>query len=102
MAYDRAPLPEPLGILSPETASALHDSLEHYVGNGGDEGDLRAALRQVTAEARARSVPPEQLMIAFKALWEQLPAVRATSDPRLRARLLERLITASIQEYFTR
>lgn len=100
MAPDRVPPRTHLGSLSPDAAAALHDALEHYVGNGGDEGTLRAALRLVTAEARAKDIPPEQLMIAFKSLWEELPSVRATSDPRLRSRLLERLITASIQEYF--
>ena len=100
MAPDRVPPRTPLGILSPDAAAALHDALEHYVSNGGDEGALRGALRLVTAEARANGIPPERLMVAFKSLWEELPSVRATSDPRLRSRLLERLITASIQEYF--
>lgn len=102
MAPDRVPPRTSLDTLSPDAAAALRDALEHYVGNGGDEGALRAALRMVAVEARAKDIPPERLMIAFKSLWEELPSVRATTDPRLRSRLLERLITASIQEYFAR
>lgn len=99
MAQDPISLPPALGTLSEEAQGALVDALERYVAQG-DDAALRPALQRVTREARERRMPPEQLMIAFKALWERMPSVRATSDPRLRARLLERLITASIREYF--
>ena len=101
MAQDPIPLPSSLGDLSEEAQGALLSALESFVARG-DEGALRPALQQVTREAREKRIPPERLMIAFKALWEQLPSVRATGDPRLRARLLEQLITASIREYFAR
>ena len=100
MAQEPLLLPSSLGVLSPEAQAALHDALEEFVTHGGSDGALRVALRTVTREARERQIPPEKLMVAFKSLWEQLPSVRATGDPRMRARLLERLITASIQEYF--
>lgn len=100
MAHDFSSLPPELGVLSGEAQSGLLAALEQFVSQSGDDGSLRGALRRVTLEARERQIPPERLMIAFKALWERLPAVRDTTDPRMRARLLERLITASIQEYF--
>lgn len=93
-------LPSALGALSEETQAQLLAALERFVAGSGDEGALGDALRRVTREARERRVAPEQLMIAFKALWDRLPAVQATGDPHVRARLRERLITASIREYF--
>ena len=93
-------LPPAIGALSEETQAVLLAALERFVAEGED-GALGDALRRVTREARERRVAPEQLMIAFKALWDRLPAVQSTSDPRLRARLRERLITASIREYFS-
>ena len=92
-------LPSVLGALSEETQAVLLASLDRFVTDG-DEGAIGEALRRVSREARERRVAPEQLMLAFKALWDRLPAVQATSDPRMRARLRERLITASIREYF--
>ena len=89
-----------LGALSDETQATLLAALDRFVAGGGDDGALGGALRTVTREARERRIPPEQLMLAFKALWDRLPAVQATGDPRMRAQLRERLITASIREYF--
>jgi hypothetical protein len=102
MAHDPISFHSALGALSNETQAMLLEALERFVAGGGDDGALGDALRTVTREARERQVSPEQLMIAFKALWDRLPAVQATGDPRMRARLRERLITASIREYFAR
>jgi hypothetical protein len=99
---DPTPLPPPLGALSQRTSVALHDALARYSMGTEDAVALRCALRDVAAEAQARDVSAAELLIAFKALWRSLPAVRDTSDPVLRARLLERLVTICIEEYYGR
>jgi hypothetical protein len=99
---DPTPLPPPLGALSAQTSAALHDALARYSKGTEDSVALRCALRDVAEEAHARDVSAAELLIAFKSLWRSLPAVRETSDPMLRARLLERLVTICIEEYYGR
>ena len=99
---DPTPLPPPLGALSMETSAALHAALARYSTGAEDAAALRGALRRVAEEAHARDVSAAELLIAFKSLWRSLPAVRDTSDPMLRARLLERLVTICIEEYYGR
>ena len=36
--------------------------------------------RQMAAEAREKSMPPEQLLIALKDIWNGLPEVRAMTE----------------------
>ena len=62
MAPDRVPPRTASGILSPGAAAALHDALEHYVGNGGDEGALRAWLIRVCTN-RALSLRRSQVRV---------------------------------------
>ena len=95
------PLPSPLSTLSHETRATLRDALTTYLTPPSDVAPLRVALRRVAEESRAQQVRAEQLMIAFKTLWEALPQVREVRDPVSRGKLLERLITVCIEEYYT-
>ena len=89
-------------------SSRLDDELLHAVrlALSGDELDaddasaLHASLLLVTTEARARNILPEQLLVRLKEAWGSLPDVRAMHDTHEQARLLQRLVTLCIREYF--
>ena len=76
-------------------------SLSQYLGNpeaGGDE--LRLALDAMAGEARAKQMLPEQLLVVLKDIWYALPAVRSIDDAGAQIRLLQRVVTMCIKEYY--
>lgn len=100
MAYDSRSTPEPQP-LGDATIVALRDAVLR-IWNQPQEGDgpLHAAIAQMVAEARARSLRAEDLIVAFKDLLARLPDLNAP-DRRLEAvRFRERLITLCIKAYY--
>ena len=61
---------------------------------------LQASLLHVSSEARARHILPEQLLVTLKELWNSLPEVRAMTDTSTQVRLLQRVVTMCIREYY--
>jgi len=53
-----------------------------------------------TAEAHAKSILPEQLLIILKDVWYALPNVASMRDPAEQSRLLRQVVTICIKEYF--
>lgn len=100
MPLDSHSLPAPLGSLSRTATDAMIAAFQRYLQHSDDVAPLRAALHTVGREARVKRIPPEKLMIAFKSLWASLPQARSASDAAQQAKLLERLITISIEEYY--
>lgn len=100
MPLDSHSLPAPLSSLSSTATDAMIAALQLYLARSDDVAPLRAALHTVGREARVKRIPPERLMIAFKSLWASLPQARSASDAAQQAKLLERLITISIEEYY--
>ena len=99
MAHDSSPPPTP--GLAEETIARARVALSHYLENpdlGGDE--LRLALDAMAGEARAKSMLPEQLLVVLKDIWYTLPAVRAIDDAGAQIRLLQRVVTMCIKEYY--
>lgn len=64
------------------------------------DGELRAALEEVAGEARARSIRPEELIVALKAVLADAAAVRFPPSPDEQRRVQEWLVTTCIQAYF--
>jgi hypothetical protein len=96
MAHDSSPGP----TLTEETIEAVRSALVHYV-DAPEAGDrLRVALRRMALEARARKMLPEQLLIVLKDVWYSLPPVRRIAEPTDQIRLLQRVVTMSIKEYY--
>jgi hypothetical protein len=54
----------------------------------------------MAAEARSKSIPPEQLLVVLKDIWYSLPGVRGMSEPVEQVRLLQRVVTMCIKEYY--
>jgi hypothetical protein len=97
MAHDSTPGP---GALDPETIDAVRSALVQYVATPADGEPLRRALDDMASEAHEKSIMPEQLLVVLKDVWNSLPSVRAMSDPSEQVRLLQRVVTICIREYY--
>lgn len=100
MPLDPHSLPAPLGSLSSTATSAMIAALEQYLQHCDDVAPLRSALHTIGRESKVKRIPAERLMLAFKSLCASLPQTRAVQDPAQRARLLERVVTICIEEYY--
>jgi hypothetical protein len=99
MAHDSSP--PPAAGLAEETVARARLALSQYLENTEAHADaLRDALDAMAAEARAKSMLPEQLLVVLKDVWYALPAVRALEDSGAQIRLLQRVVTMCIKEYY--
>jgi len=97
MAPDSSPGP---GSLSTETIEAVRAALLGYVDVPATGEGLGRALRAMTAEAREHEMLPERLLVLLKDIWYSLPSVRTLKDPAEQVRLLQRVVTMCIREYY--
>ena len=97
MAHDSSPGD---GLLDDETISALRIALMEYAAAPADAERLRAALHAMAHEARERGMFPEKLLILLKDVWYSLPSVRSLKAPDDQVRLLQRIVTMCIREYY--
>ena len=65
------------------------------------DDDLRRVLHDVAAEARTRSLRPEELIVSLKAVLSQVGSTRFPSAPDEQRRLQEWLVTTCIHAYFS-
>jgi len=96
MARDLTPQRPELDAASVE---ALTASLQRYVQEGVDGAD-GWPMRRVAAEARAKHMHAEHLLIALKDVWYSLPSVQQAPEGEEQARMLQRIITLSIRQYY--
>ena len=98
MAPDSSHVPP--AQLDQATLDALESALRDYVAIGASSS-LPSTLVLLADEARDKHILPEQLLIVLKGLWSSLPEVRAMTDSGQHARLLERVVTMCIKEYYS-
>lgn len=99
MAHDSSP--PPAAGLAEETVARTRAALSHYLADSDGDGDgLRDALDAMATEARSKSMLPEQLLVVLKDVWYTLPEVRALDDSGAQIRLLQRVVTMCIKEYY--
>ena len=98
MAYHSGP---PSRELSEDTVDRLRAALAQFVIDGGETGELRDALCRMAREARTKEILPERVLVMLKDVWHALPDVRNAADPREKSRLLQRLVTLCIKEYYS-
>lgn len=98
MAYDSSPGPN---ALTEDTIDSVRAALVRYIDAPAHGDELGAALRHMAAEARDRAMLPEQLLIVLKDIWHSLPGVRNMSDATDQVRLLQRVVTMCIKEYYS-
>jgi hypothetical protein len=99
MAHDSGPPPS--AGLAEETVTRARVALTRYLEDieGGSPG-LRDALDEMATEARSKAMLPEQLLVVLKDVWYTLPAVRSLDDSGAQIRLLQRVVTMCIKEYY--
>ena len=98
MAHDSSP---GRGSLSSDTIEIVRAEILRYVDVPENGDALGRALRVMAAEARERAILPEQLLIILKDVWYSLPVVRAIREPSDQVRLLQRVVTMCIREYYS-
>ena len=99
MAYDSSQTPP--SRLDPETIAGLRAALRSYLANSSDRAPLQPALVALAAEARAKSILPEQLLVPLKDVWSALPEVRTMTDASDQVSLLQRVVSMCITEYYS-
>jgi hypothetical protein len=98
MAHDSSHTPS--GGLAEETTEAVRAALLGYLRAPGSPAELRAALNRMADEARAKAILPERLLVTLKQLWNSLPEVRSVGDVDEQTRMLQRVVTMCIREYY--
>jgi hypothetical protein len=91
-------MPEPRP-LSDSTLEQLRRALhERRQSQGGSDAALHQALKAIAAEARERSLRPEELIVALKQVMDEAPGSRGGSSEERRLR--EWVVTTCIRAYF--
>ena len=91
----------PPNELAQETVDAVRDALEHFARDPAiPSSDLRSALQELAREARLLGMPPEQLLILLKRVWQALPDVANAPDYSEQTRVLQAVVTMCIHVYF--
>ena len=98
MAHDSSPPPS--SRLDDELLNAIRVALRGHASEAEHASALQASLLLVATEARASNILPEQLLVRLKEAWSSLPEVRAMRDSQEQARVLERVVTMCIREYY--
>lgn len=86
--------------LSGETVDALRRALRAHLGRAESDDELRRAVRRMCNELRAKGLQAEQLLVAFKELWQSLPEAQQLPFGPPRYDALDRIITMCIEEYY--
>ena len=86
--------------LDDDSLNSVRLALRGYLQDSRDPSALQASLLLIATEARARNILPEQLLVILKETWSSLPEVRAMSDAGEQVRLLQRVVTMCIREYY--
>lgn len=98
MAHDSTPnRPE----LSASSVEALRSALLECLEQSGETSALQPALRQIATEARATKMHAEHLLVLLKDIWFALPQIGKPSESEQQNRLLQRVVTLCIREYYS-
>lgn len=87
--------------LSPASIAMLESALQKYLTDQTQIESLKPALRSVAAEARDKKLHAEHLLLALKDVWFALPQIRTAPDGEAQQRLLQRVVTLCIREYYS-
>ena len=106
IAHDSRGIPENARTLSEPVSRRVREAIEARwsatteadIGRTTDA--LAGALDEAAVEARERSLHPEELILAIKALEDQVAAAHGRTVYADRRQLRDRLVTACIQAYF--
>lgn len=99
MAHDSSHPPP--SRLDDDTVATVRDALRAYLAMPSNATALQGALTRMSAEARDRDMLPEHLLVVLKDVWGTLPEVRMMTDAGQQVRLLQRVVTMCIKEYYS-
>ena len=91
----------PPSRLDDATVAAVRDALRLYLADNAEPRPLQQALVHMSAEARDKDVRAEHLLVLLKDAWHSLPEVRVMTDTTEQVRLLQRVVTMCIKEYYS-
>lgn len=91
----------PPSRLDDATVTAVTDALRLYLADDSRPGPLQQALLRMSLEARDKDMRAERLLVLLKDTWSALPEVRAMTDNSEQVRLLQRIVTMCIKEYYS-
>jgi len=80
-----------------ELRTALTEQLKRP---DGPTPELTILLRKVAQEARTKNIPPEELLVLFKQLWNSLAESLRPQNADQYERVRQRLVTLCIQAYY--
>ena len=87
--------------LSESTIKELRTALtEQLKQPDGPTPELATLLRKVAREAHEQSIPPEELIVVFKKLWNSLAESLRPQNPDQHEQIRQRLVTICIQAYY--
>jgi hypothetical protein len=86
--------------LDPASTQMLESALLSFLANPESPTELQGVLRRIAGEARAKRMHAEQLLIALKDVWFGLPAIKKATDNEAQQRLLQKVVTFCIREYY--
>ena len=100
MQHDTGPMPP--NELAQQTVDSVRRALERYPQHPAAEPapEVRAALHELARDARQKAIPPEQVLLILKRIWQALPDVEHARDRDEQTRVLQRVVTMCIKEYF--
>lgn len=99
MEHDTGPMPP--NELAHGTVDAVRCALERYVRQpAAIAPELRIALHELAREARLVAMPPEQLLVVLKQMWQTLPDIAHAQDQAEQTRIMQSVVTMCIKEYF--
>jgi hypothetical protein len=97
MAHDSTPHRPQLSAASVE---ALRSALQECLASAAETAALRPALRSIALEAREKQMRAEHLLVLLKDIWFSLPQFGGTEGGEVHNRLLQRVVTLCIREYY--
>jgi hypothetical protein len=80
-----------------ELRTALTEQLKRP---DGPTPELAALLKEVGREAHENDIPPEELIVIFKELWNSLAESLRPQNADQYERVRQRLVTLCIQAYY--
>jgi hypothetical protein len=86
--------------LDPASTRMLESALLVYLANPTSATELQEVLRRIATEAREKKMHAEHLLIALKDVWFGLPQIQKAPDNEAQQRLLQKVVTLCIREYY--
>lgn len=100
MAPDSSFTPQPRPLSEPTLRSLQEAIAEQLKRSPAADEVLARAIRAMVAEARDHSMRAEELIVAFKSVYDALPEPTTAAARAEQLRLRERVITAAIRAYY--